>query len=94
MWHKTMTVLLQKVGEIDPRGRFMCKDPEAIKKTDNLTVFLALLVTSYVKAASRILVKLTPDLQKMLLGLKNVKCHIAMIPCRSDTLYKYSETRL
>jgi len=38
----------------------MRADPKTTKKTDSLTVFLAFLGSAHVKAARRMLVKLTP----------------------------------
>jgi len=43
------------------RAAFTCTDPKSPKKTDDLTVFFALLVSSCVKGARRMLMKLTPD---------------------------------
>jgi len=40
---------------------FRLEDPKSAKKTDNLTVFFALLGSASIKAASRTLMKLTPD---------------------------------
>jgi len=40
---------------------FMRADPERTKKIDNLTVFFALSGSTRVKAAYRMLMKLTPD---------------------------------
>jgi len=39
---------------------FTRPDPKSAKKTDGLTVFFALLGSSYAKAAHRTLMKLTP----------------------------------
>ncbi len=39
---------------------FSCADPKGTKKTDNLTVFFALLGSARVKAAHRLLMKWTP----------------------------------
>jgi len=39
-------------------------DPESAKKTDKLSVFLALLGSVHIKAARRTLMKLTPDILK------------------------------
>ena len=43
------------------RAGFMCADPKSAIKLLNLTVFFALLGSSCVKSARRMLVKLTPD---------------------------------
>jgi len=42
------------------QAAFASTDPESIKKTDNLTVFFALSGSKQVKAAPRMLMKLTP----------------------------------
>jgi len=44
------------------RVAFACADPESSKKTENLTVFFALLGSAPLKAACRALMKLTPGL--------------------------------
>jgi len=41
------------------RAAFVRADPKSVKKTDNLTVFFAFLEYSCVKAACRMLMKLT-----------------------------------
>jgi hypothetical protein len=41
------------------QAAFICADPESTKRIDNLTVFFALLGSGHVKAALKILVKLT-----------------------------------
>ncbi len=40
---------------------FLCTDPKSAKKNDNLTVFFVLLGSGHVKAASRMLMKVTPE---------------------------------
>ncbi len=45
------------------RAAFACTDPESEKKTDGLTVFFVLFESSHVKASSKMLVKLTQDVQ-------------------------------
>jgi len=42
------------------RAAFTRTDPKSVKKTDDLTVFFALLGTAHMKAALKTLVKLTP----------------------------------
>ena len=59
-------LFLLSTFEKDCRGQFhqaafMCGDPKSEKKLLNLIVFLALLGSERVKAARRMLVKLTPD---------------------------------
>ncbi len=44
------------------RAAYMCADPESAKKTDNLTVFFALLGSVCIKAARKMLEKLTLNL--------------------------------
>ncbi len=39
---------------------YTCSDPESAKKTDGLTVFFVLLESLSIKAARKMLVKLTP----------------------------------
>ncbi len=41
------------------REAFKRADPKSTKKTDNLTVFLALMGSAHVKASNEVLVKLT-----------------------------------
>jgi len=43
------------------RAAFTRADPEWAKKTENLTVFFVLSGSAHIKAAGRMLVKLTPD---------------------------------
>jgi len=43
------------------RAAFERADPKSAQKTDNLTVFFALLGSAHVKAARRTLMKLTPS---------------------------------
>ena len=45
---------------------FMCADPKSAKKTVKLSSFIALLGSARVKAACRMLVKLTPEQQRPL----------------------------
>ncbi len=45
----------------------MHADPKSAKKTDGLTVFFVLLGSALVKAASKMFVKLTPNIVKMFL---------------------------
>jgi len=58
------------------RAAFALADPKSTKKTDNLTDFFALLGSACVKAARRMLLKLTPDvvgklnLAKLVEGLR------------------------
>ncbi len=46
------------------RAAFTHKDPKSVKKTDDLTAFLALLGSLRVNAARKTLVKLTPGILK------------------------------
>jgi hypothetical protein len=50
------------------RAAFACADPESAKKTDNLTSFFALKGSVCVKAAHRMLMKLTPGIRIGALG--------------------------
>ncbi len=44
---------------------FTCADPESIKFFDNLTIILMHLGSAHVKAAHKMLMKLTPEFVKM-----------------------------
>ena len=46
------------------REAFTCEYPKSAKKTDSLTVFFALLGSFRIKAAHKILVKLTPRMTR------------------------------
>jgi hypothetical protein len=52
------------------RTAFTLIDPKSVKKIDKLTAFFTLLGSAHVKAVSRMLVKLTPDLKRA----KNIFC--------------------
>jgi len=45
---------------------FMPSDPESAKKTDNFTVFFALLGSAHVKAVCKLLVKSNPDVYSVI----------------------------
>jgi len=47
------------------QAAFVCADPKRAKKTDNLTVFFALLGSESIKAARRTLIKLTHGQDKI-----------------------------
>ena len=60
--HKMLVKSTPWVNFIDIlRAALAQRDPKSAKKTDNLTVFLALLGYTRIKAAGRRLMKLTPD---------------------------------
>jgi hypothetical protein len=55
---------VRNLGSISPtclREAFTHADPKSFKKTDDLTVFFALLGSAHVKALCKMLMKLTPD---------------------------------
>jgi len=59
-YKKLSSKMLMKLTPWVLRAAFMHADPESAKKTDNLTVFFALLGSARAKAARRTLMKLTP----------------------------------
>jgi len=62
-WEGQKSVLALRVNFINVlQADFTLTDPIRAKKTDNLTVFFALLGSASVKAARRISMKLTLDL--------------------------------
>ena len=61
----------------------MHADPKSATKLLNLTVFLALLGSAFVKAALKTLVKLTPDLDSLKANLLIRSCRLVQ-PCHQS----------
>jgi len=58
---KSVFILLHGDDQHFTRSAFETEDHKSVKKTDNLTVFFALLGSVLVKAGCRMLMKFTPE---------------------------------